>query len=410
MAIILDEENNVVTVENQPEAKRTLFKNISDGNGGAIDEILERLDRIYPGTNSGFISSTGAVQSATADAEVYTDEFPVTPGNKVSVTLKYTQDRSMWLAYCLYDESHAFISRTMLVNSVTQKAASVSFTAPEGAYYCRLTYRSFNDATITIDTTGQRLFDVQVAGSSVVINGVAFIPIGGTATYGVFRLATSSETKAGISSQRVISPSRQDMAAFYGIAKAAGDTTQAASDNAVGNYTAEAKIAIQKMLGIYEAPWEIINEGTFTNETEAEYIINTDSNSNSFELTDAIIILWIPTQENAAVIGDYGNVYFWQNNANIRTAYLAGGSSKTIPANSAENVAIARISQSNGLMAVEYYEWAATSAHQAAKRTLVSGADTGGTPFGIKSANIDTIRIGSFTGTMNYRLIGRRKW
>ena len=100
MAIILDEENNVVTVENQPEAKRTLFKNISDGNGGAIDEILERLDRIYPGTNVGFIASTGAIQSATADAEVYTDEFPVTPGNKVSVTLKYTQDRSMWLAYC----------------------------------------------------------------------------------------------------------------------------------------------------------------------------------------------------------------------------------------------------------------------------------------------------------------------
>ena len=37
---------------------------------------------------------------------------------------------------------------------------------------------------------------------------------------------------------------------FYGLAKAAGDTTQASSGNPVGTYTEEAKAAIRAMLGI----------------------------------------------------------------------------------------------------------------------------------------------------------------
>ena len=37
---------------------------------------------------------------------------------------------------------------------------------------------------------------------------------------------------------------------FYGLAKAAGDTTQANSGNPVGTYTEEAKAAIRAMLGI----------------------------------------------------------------------------------------------------------------------------------------------------------------
>jgi hypothetical protein len=47
-----------------------------------------------------------------------------------------------------------------------------------------------------------------------------------------------------------IVPSTQHYAIFYGLAKAAGDTTQAASSNAVGTYTDDAKAAIQSMLGV----------------------------------------------------------------------------------------------------------------------------------------------------------------
>ena len=43
---------------------------------------------------------------------------------------------------------------------------------------------------------------------------------------------------------------KMDSLTFYGLAKAAGDTTQASSSNAVGTYTDDAKTAIQTMIGV----------------------------------------------------------------------------------------------------------------------------------------------------------------
>lgn len=62
--------------------------------------------------------------------------------------------------------------------------------------------------------------------------------------------ATSAEVKAGLNNDRAITPGRQHASTFYGLAKAAGDATQASSDNAVGTYTDAAKTAIQTMLGV----------------------------------------------------------------------------------------------------------------------------------------------------------------
>ncbi|MBQ1554305.1 MAG: hypothetical protein IIZ68_02480 [Clostridia bacterium] len=47
-------------------------------------------------------------------------------------------------------------------------------------------------------------------------------------------------------------PSGQHRSAFYGLAKAAGDSTQSASSNAVGTYTEAAKSAISQMLSAPE--------------------------------------------------------------------------------------------------------------------------------------------------------------
>ena len=44
--------------------------------------------------------------------------------------------------------------------------------------------------------------------------------------------------------------SKMDSLTFYGLAKAAGDTTQALSNNAVGTYTDDAKTAIKSMIGV----------------------------------------------------------------------------------------------------------------------------------------------------------------
>lgn len=110
--------------------------------------------------------------------------------------------------------------------------------------------------------------DVQVNGTSVVTDGVANIPVGngvlgavkvGAGAYGIgiqtdgtlkTIAASSIDVKGGSRVCQVIDPSHQHEATFYGLAKAAGDTTQSASDNAVGTYTDEAKTAIKNMIGI----------------------------------------------------------------------------------------------------------------------------------------------------------------
>lgn len=109
--------------------------------------------------------------------------------------------------------------------------------------------------------------DVQVNGTSVVSDGVANVPVADDSTIGVAKFgasygvgigsggqayisqATSAQVKTGTAGFRPIAPEHQHEATFYGLAKAAGDTTQALSNNTVGTYTNEAKTAISGMLG-----------------------------------------------------------------------------------------------------------------------------------------------------------------
>ena len=110
--------------------------------------------------------------------------------------------------------------------------------------------------------------DVQIDGTSVLNQGVAEIPIAGSSTPGVIKVngnnglwvtstgllsvssANVSEIKAGAAQYAQLTPSHQHESTFYGLAKAAGDSTQSASSNAVGTYTDDAKSAIQTMLGV----------------------------------------------------------------------------------------------------------------------------------------------------------------
>lgn len=108
--------------------------------------------------------------------------------------------------------------------------------------------------------------DVQINRASILNNGIANIPIGG-ASLGVVRenvdygiditgqgqllliTATDSELKSGFSNaRRAIMTMNQHKAVFYGLAKVAGDTSQAESSNPVGVYTEDAKSAISQML------------------------------------------------------------------------------------------------------------------------------------------------------------------
>jgi hypothetical protein len=117
---------------------------------------------------------------------------------------------------------------------------------------------------------GGAVDDVQIDGTSIVDGeGVANIPVIGNNVLGVAKVSNGTHglqlssgtimvknaaylTKAGTNAWCPIVPSLQHESAFYGMAKAAGDTTQKDSANAVGTYTETAKSAINSMLNAPE--------------------------------------------------------------------------------------------------------------------------------------------------------------
>lgn len=116
----------------------------------------------------------------------------------------------------------------------------------------------------------EKIDDVQINSQSIVQNGVANIPVASRDNFGVVKgynirgvgvdsagnirvlPAENASIKQGSSTYEVITAANNYVASFYGLAKAAGDTTQSQSSNAVGTYTSEAKAAIKTMLGIEE--------------------------------------------------------------------------------------------------------------------------------------------------------------
>lgn len=106
--------------------------------------------------------------------------------------------------------------------------------------------------------------DVQLNSTSVVSSGVANIPVANYSTFGVIKIgdgvyvnssgalkinrAVANDVKAGTDDTKAIVPNYQHSATFYGLAKAAGNTDQSSSSNAVGVYTEDALSKISDML------------------------------------------------------------------------------------------------------------------------------------------------------------------
>lgn len=268
--------------------------------------------------------------------------------------------------------------------------------------------------------------DVQVNGTSIVENGIANIPIASTTNLGVVKdtnagvtilsdgslrtiVAGESSIKSGNVNYNVIVPKTQHQATFYGLAKAAGDTTQGLSENLVGNYTDEAKIAIQKMLGIYEAPWELIQEETFTNEEEADHIITFDLNNNPFQLTDVIMSFELPKQDNVASKMNWGQIWYYYNDSNKYLAPEAG--QWTQEANASAN-GFKNFIETKGDLVIYNDAARTTSSNSGTFRYRYVAGLTGSSEsiqiipnFYVYKINIKTV-----TGTAHYKLFGKRKW
>ena len=170
--------------------------------------------------------------------------------------------------------------------------------------------------------------DVQVNGTSVLSQGVANVPIASTNDFGVVKvnssfglqmtnnaeviaiqMAGNSEVKGASNYYKPIVPASIHQATFYGLAKAAGDSTQSSSSNAVGTYTDEAKTAIKAMLGV--------TDFDVATSTEIQDIID-----NYREDDDEMLIetTWYQDPNNTSVVG-----FLSELDASVIANYIKSG-------------------------------------------------------------------------------------
>ena len=276
--------------------------------------------------------------------------------------------------------------------------------------------------------SGGDVTDVQVNGVSVLSGGVANVPVGGTSNFGVFkvdgtygtssangviRISASSNVgvKNGSNGWNPIVPSIQHASAFYGLAKAAGDTTQSQSSNAVGTYTDAAKIAIQKMLGIYEPPWELIREDTVTNATEADIEITADESGQAFELTDVVLLFETPKQNVEAKKGYYGQVQYKHGDSNV---FVISSTTWTQSANANATGFYQFIERKEGLIFLSGTAGSVSGSPANLRYTPVEGFFNSSVYNSVvpddASKTVTKVSIKAVTGTGHYKLYGKRKW
>jgi hypothetical protein len=121
--------------------------------------------------------------------------------------------------------------------------------------YVNNTWEIFGSVAIDLSNY---LTDVQINGTSIVTSGIGTLRIGeglafATDTKTVRMNASGDGTiKSGTYAASMIVPARQHLSTFYGLAKAAGHDEKD-STLPIGEYTDEAKTAIQTMLDVPSA-------------------------------------------------------------------------------------------------------------------------------------------------------------
>lgn len=244
----------------------------------------------------------------------------------------------------------------------------------------------------------------------VKVNGAYGAYLHSTSKQLIINRGSSADIKSGVEQYKPIVPYTQHESAFYALAKAAGDSTQSASSNTVGNYTDAAKVAIQKMLGIYEAPWELIREDTITNEAEAAYDIIVDDNGQAFELTDIVLKL-SAAGSGASKFGSQGQVEFFDLAKN-KSAVLEAGAWVVESGSNRGCYFIAY--QSNGLlMTGETSSTAGTAPGSLRFRHYVSDPSSYLNGFELAGQSpfiFSQIRIRSIKGSFKIEVFGKRKW
>lgn len=153
-----------------------------------------------------------------------------------------------------------------------EQVINVNNTGAKTVYYRGYALK-FDDVYFSIDRVYEFIYD-----------GVNYNLVGDLDTLPKF--ATDGEIKSGTGGNKAISAFKEHAATFYGLAKAAGDTTQKNSSNAIGNYTDAAKTAIQTMLGVSGGSVTVDDElsTTSTNPVQNK-VITEELNSTKADLS-----------------------------------------------------------------------------------------------------------------------------
>lgn len=227
---------DITNLQNQIDSKEDSLNYSNPTQGFALVAKTIQDGRVTEWT----FGETGGIKVYICSASEYSEESRIPIINN-------PDSKTIYLVPASYQPSNNMFTEWVYINNVWEVFGSVA-----------------------IDLSGY-LTDVQINRSSIVTNGVAEIPIAkgnnygivkGIGTYGVgadlegtlkIYNAQNTDIKNGTNYYLPITPSIQHSATFYGLAKAAGDTTQSQSSKAVGKYTDEAKTAIQSMLNVPSA-------------------------------------------------------------------------------------------------------------------------------------------------------------
>lgn len=170
-------------------------------------------------------------------------------------------NRYNWRGYSAYEIAvqHGFVG--------TEQEWLASLQGEDGDDYT-ITEQDYQNIANLVPAPEVPVTDVRINGTSILSDGIANVPVASSSVHGVVKTnssygtgmygnapkaiglskATDAEIKDSSNQYKPIVPYSQHNATFYGLAKAAGDTTQSQSSNAVGTYTEEAKTAIHDML------------------------------------------------------------------------------------------------------------------------------------------------------------------
>ena len=170
------------------------------------------------------------------------------------------------------------------------------------------------------------------------------------------------------------------------------------------------------MLGIYSAPWELINEETFTNATEADYTITTDSNGKAFELTDIRLLFELPKLSEGDVAsskGNYGQIWFYYD---TNSYFIAEPGAFSRTAGESAKGCWYLIEYKDGMITMQFSR--ATTSSNANTICMRFNSALGGVGadnnMGMKlygnTFKMDKIVIRGVTGNGHYKLYGKRKW